>query len=147
MQGLQVKRQDQQQVVDISYQYWQRKLDGHLQRSVWNWDEGWRIFQAALVLSMAHCAKFGDRSTILNMGNGSMGGKKTYCLNNIVIVDHNGLFIFIDSGYPGSYHDVNCLRNSTLFQHWRDYFTHNDREVEFVLGDPGYAGVDMFIMR
>jgi len=38
------------------------------------------------------------------------GRKKIYSLNNTVVVDHDGLFIFLDAGYPGSFHDVNILR-------------------------------------
>jgi hypothetical protein len=38
------------------------------------------------------------------------GRKKIYSLNNTVVVDHDGLFIFLVSGYPGSFHDVNILR-------------------------------------
>jgi DDE superfamily endonuclease len=39
------------------------------------------------------------------------GRKKMYCFNNTVIVDHNGLLIYIDMGYPGKFHDVNILRH------------------------------------
>jgi hypothetical protein len=39
---------------------------------------------------------------------------KMYCFNNVVIVDHNGLFIYVDAGFVGSYHDVRCLRNSNI---------------------------------
>ena len=42
------------------------------------------------------------------------GRKKIYAMNNTVVVDHNGLFIYIDPGYPGSFHDVSCLRASSL---------------------------------
>ena len=37
------------------------------------------------------------------------GRKKMYCMNNIVIVDHHGLFIYVNPTYPGSFHDVSCL--------------------------------------
>jgi hypothetical protein len=70
-----------------------------------------------------------------------------YCLNNTVVVDHNGLFIYVDTGYSGKFHDVNILRHSNLYREWRDYFTHNDDYFEYVLGDPGYVGEEMFIMR
>ena len=36
--------------------------------------------------------------------------KKMYCMNNVVIGDHHGLSIYIDSSYPGSFHDVSYLR-------------------------------------
>ena len=48
------------------------------------------------------------------------GRKKIYCFNNTVVVDHHGLFIYIDSGYPGKFHDVNILRSSELCRSWRD---------------------------
>jgi hypothetical protein len=50
------------------------------------------------------------------------GRKKIYAVNNTVVVDHDGLFIYVDCGYPGSYHDVNILRHSSLMQNWREYF-------------------------
>ena len=70
-----------------------------------------------------------------------------YCMNNTVVVDHNGLFIHVDSGYPRSYHDVNIFRHSHLYEQWRDFFTQNDRIHKCLLGDPGYSDEDMFIMR
>jgi hypothetical protein len=75
------------------------------------------------------------------------GRKKMYSMNSTVIVDHDGLFIYVDPGYPGSFHDVTILRQSELHTNWRDYFTHNNEHVEYLLGDPGYAGADMFVMR
>jgi hypothetical protein len=70
-------------------------------------------------------------------------------MNNVVIVDHHGLFIYIDSTYPGSFHDVSCLRASELHRTWRERFAHNDvnQYFEYVLGDSGYVGTEMFIMR
>jgi hypothetical protein len=32
-----------------------------------------------------------------------------YCMNNIMVADHHGLFIDLDLGYPGSFHDVSIL--------------------------------------
>lgn len=75
------------------------------------------------------------------------GRKKIYCLNSTVVVDHDGLFIFVDPGYPGSYHDVNILRQSSLYRNWRQHFEHRDDYFEYLLGDPGYVGEEMFIMR
>jgi hypothetical protein len=75
------------------------------------------------------------------------GRKSIYCLNNVVIIDHQGLFIYVDPGYPGSYHDVNCLRNSDISIHWQQYFTITENYQEFLLSDPGYMGEDVFIMR
>jgi DDE superfamily endonuclease len=47
------------------------------------------------------------------------GPKKIYSMNYTVVVDHDGLFIFIDPGFPGSYHDVTVLRHSHLYENWR----------------------------
>ena len=71
-----------------------------------------------------------------------------YCMNNVVIVDHYGLFIYIDSSYLGSFHDVSCLRASELHRTWREHFAHNntDQYFEYVLGDARYVGTEMFIM-
>jgi hypothetical protein len=45
------------------------------------------------------------------------------------IVDHDGLFIYKDPRYPGSFHDFTILRQSELHTNWSDYFTHNDEHV------------------
>jgi hypothetical protein len=75
------------------------------------------------------------------------GRKKMYAMNNTVVVDHDGLFIYVDPGYPGSFHDVTILRHSELYENWRTFFTHSNDVTEYLLGDPGYSGADMFIMR
>ncbi len=36
--------------------------------------------------------------------------KKMYYMNNIVAIDHCGLFIYLDLGYLGSFDNVNILR-------------------------------------
>jgi hypothetical protein len=58
-------------------------------------------------------------------------------MNNIVVVDHHDLFIYIDMGYPRSFHDVNCLRQLELYKRWHDYFVHTDEYFEYLLGDAG----------
>jgi hypothetical protein len=68
-------------------------------------------------------------------------------MKSTVIVDHDGLFIYVDPGYPGSFLDVTILQQSELHTNWRDYFTHYDEHVEYLLGDPGYTGAYMFVMR
>jgi hypothetical protein len=77
------------------------------------------------------------------------GRKHIYCFNNIVVVDHDGLFIFVDPGHAGSYHDVNCLRNSDLHREWRERFSRPslDEVGQHLLGDPGYVGVEMYVLR
>ena len=58
-----------------------------------------------------------------------------YCFNNTVVVDHDGLFIYVDAGYPGSFHDISILKASCLYKNWRNYFTHELEYFEYVLGD------------
>ena len=70
------------------------------------------------------------------------GCKAMYLFNNTVVVDHNGLFLYIDPGYPGSLHDVNCLWQLERYKNWRHYIIHNEY-FEYLLGDPGYVGVEM----
>lgn len=40
---------------------------------------------------------------------GLMVIKKFNVMNNTMICDHQGLFIYIDTSYLGSHHDVNIL--------------------------------------
>lgn len=74
--------------------------------------------------------------------------KRGYFFNNIVVIDHDGLFIYVEPGYAGSFH---CLRNSELHRDWRNRFTRTETAdgsyFEYLLGDPGYLGVDMYILR
>jgi hypothetical protein len=37
------------------------------------------------------------------------GWKKIYCLNNLMVLDHQGLFIYLNLGFPRSYYDVIVL--------------------------------------
>lgn len=70
-----------------------------------------------------------------------------YNINNIVIVDKNGLFICIDPGYPGSFHDVTCLSESNLDPNWRQFFAHINEYVEMVLGDVSYIGTNHSLLH
>jgi hypothetical protein len=36
------------------------------------------------------------------------------------------LFIYIDLGYLGSYHDVSIVRHLAIYWKWHQYFTHWD---------------------
>ena len=51
------------------------------------------------------------------------GRKAMHALKNTVIIDHDGLFIYIDSGYPGYFHDVNILRASEFHSNWNSLFS------------------------
>jgi hypothetical protein len=37
-------------------------------------------------------------------------------MNNTVILDHRGLFIYMDIDYHGSYHNVTILRHSNVYK-------------------------------
>ena len=76
------------------------------------------------------------------------GRKKMYCMNNVVIVNHHGLFIYVDPSYPRSFHDVICVKALDMYGMWRHFFAHNDARqyFEYVLRDSGYVGMEMFIM-
>ena len=54
------------------------------------------------------------------------GCKKMYCMNNAVIVDHHGFFIYVDPSYPRSFHDMTCLRVSDMYGTWHHFFAHDD---------------------
>jgi hypothetical protein len=73
-----------------------------------------------------------------------------YCFNNVVVVDNHGLFIFVGPSFAGSFHDVRCLRNTEISIRWRDFFA-NDPDshvpLQYLLGDPGYVGLEQFILR
>ena len=64
------------------------------------------------------------------------GRKKMYCMNSTVVIDHDGLFIDIDAGYAGSFHDVTILRHSPLYRTWQQRFTRDPRNnyIEYLLG-------------
>jgi hypothetical protein len=46
------------------------------------------------------------------------GWKKIYAMNNIIILNHRGSFIYIDIGYPNSYYDVSILWHSNVYKDW-----------------------------
>jgi hypothetical protein len=73
--------------------------------------------------------------------------KKMYCFNSTVIIDNEGFFIFVDAGFAGSFHDIRCLKQSDVYMRWRQYFSTDEEWLEYVLGDPGYMGAEMFVMR
>jgi hypothetical protein len=43
-------------------------------------------------------------------------GEKIYAMNNMVILDHQGLFIYIDGGYPSFFSYVNILQHSNVYR-------------------------------
>jgi len=65
-------------------------------------------------------------------------------MKNTIILGHNGLFIYIDIGYHGFYHDVNILWHSGVYNNWCQFSTHVDVYFGYLLGDPSFTGEDMF---
>jgi hypothetical protein len=69
-------------------------------------------------------------------------------MNNIMILDHHGLFIYINSGYAlKSYHDVSIVHHLAVYREWREYFIHWNDYFKYFLVDPRYLGEEIFIMR
>jgi hypothetical protein len=65
-------------------------------------------------------------------------------MNNMIIIDNQGLFIYINVGYPRSYHDVTYCGipifmpiGITILPTWMSTFEH-------LLGYPSYMGEKMF---
>jgi len=69
-----------------------------------------------------------------------------YCINNLVVVDHFGLFIYVEASFSSAYHDINVLQGSDLATNWRDFITQRNDYFEYILGDPGYQGLEAFVM-
>jgi hypothetical protein len=61
------------------------------------------------------------------------GWKKIYGMNNTFIMDHQGLFIYINGSYLGSFHDVNILQHLNVYKDWHQYI-HKDEYFEYLLG-------------
>ncbi len=55
------------------------------------------------------------------------------------------MLIYLDFGYPISYHDVIILRKSKLYQNWHQFFVHDDDYFKYLLRDLDYLGEEMFI--
>jgi hypothetical protein len=68
-------------------------------------------------------------------------------MNNSIMMDHRGLFIYLDFGYPGSYHDINILHQLNIHKSWHQYFVHTYEYFKYLLGDPNYMGECMFMMH
>lgn len=71
--------------------------------------------------------------------------KIMYSINDPFVVDHNDIFINLDPGYSGSFHDVTILKYFELNVNWRCMFFHNDDYFEYILGDPGLQGRQIYI--
>jgi hypothetical protein len=61
-------------------------------------------------------------------------------MNNTIIVDNQGLFIYIDIGYSRLYYDVTILQHFDIYANWHNHFAHIDEYFEYLFGDLGYMG-------
>lgn len=94
------------------------------------------------------CIKFIDRNLVKTRKSWNNMAQQTwfnewkiiYSMNNMVIVNHQNLFIYIDNGYPRSYHDVIILWDFDIYINWCNHFAHANEFSEYLLGDPGYMG-------
>jgi hypothetical protein len=59
----------------------------------------------------------------------------------MVIVDHCGLFIYLNVGYPSSFHNVTIMCESNLYK-----IVHIDEYFEYLPKDLGYLDGEMFVM-
>jgi len=66
------------------------------------------------------------------------GRKKMYCMNNTFVIDHCGLFIYLNSEYPSSMHDVTILCEYDLYKNCCECFMHTNDYFKYLLGDLGY---------
>jgi hypothetical protein len=69
-----------------------------------------------------------------------------YCMNNTIVVDHFGQFIYLDLGYLRSYHDVNIFCQLNIHKSWCQYFVHTYVYFKDLLGYLGYMSEKMFVM-
>jgi hypothetical protein len=75
------------------------------------------------------------------------GRKNLYCMNNLVVVDHYGLFIYLDLGYLRSYHDVNIFCQLNIHKSWCQCFVPTYEYFKGLLGYLGYMSEEIFVMR
>lgn len=62
----------------------------------------------------------------------------------MVIVSHGVLFIHLNLGLLGSFHDVMILRHSDFYRRCRAHLIHANGYLEYLLGDLDYIGKNMF---
>lgn len=68
-------------------------------------------------------------------------------MNIIVVMDHYGLFIYIDLKYSKSYHDIIIFHLSNIHKIWLHLFFHTNEYFEYLLDDLGYMGKETFVMH
>lgn len=69
------------------------------------------------------------------------------CMNSTIVVSHEGLFLYVNLGYLGSYHNVSILQHSFLYKNWRTNFEHGDENFQYLLRDLGYMSVKISILH
>lgn len=68
-------------------------------------------------------------------------------MNNMIILDYHGLFIYINIGYLGFYHDVNILHYDIWMFIGIGINTSPMVTIWIPIERLGYMGEKMFIMR
>ncbi len=68
-----------------------------------------------------------------------------YCMNNSVVVNHHGLFVYLDLRYPSSFHNVSILCESKLYKNINVNSLYTYEYFEYLLGNLNYLGEEMFI--
>jgi hypothetical protein len=58
----------------------------------------------------------------------------------MVVVDHRGLYIYLDVSYLNYFHDVTILHESNLYKNQHQIFLHTNEYFEYLLRDLGYLG-------
>ncbi len=92
-------------------------------------------------------SKFASLRTTMPISRSSTSLKRCIYMNNIVVLDHCGLFIYLNNKYLGFFHDVNILHESNLYKNQHKLFRYTNECFEYLLGDPSYLGEDMFAMQ
>lgn len=52
------------------------------------------------------------------------GWNQIFAMNNTMVLNHHGLFIYINMSYFRFYHNINILHLSTIYWKWCHYFTY-----------------------
>ena len=152
------------QVVLINFlQYWTTGFSFLVVHQAWYHVLLWRIWMEIIdegswryaPRPRGHCRKhrwktlsrYGGPYRNVDQSHWFKGRKQIYSINNIVIVDINGFFMYVDSGYAWSFHDVTCVRESRINSNWDAYFTHTNDSFRMLLGNICYVGVNHYILR
>jgi hypothetical protein len=68
-------------------------------------------------------------------------------MNNTMVVDHCGLFIYLDVGHQGSFHVIIIQHQSNLYKSWCQFSVQTNEYFEYLVKDLSYLGEKMFVMH